>query len=184
MCKNWCRSVAIAGLAAVASMAVLSAGLAALAAEPNDVLAISTNKGVPIALKAGPVEVALAPPPGAAGTLAARLAAIKPGVKLYLVLRALRTNEQPEVIYQVYLGLPANVAAVRDSSYFVGTFNFFNAATRGEDDRFFSYEVTDLVRGLQAHGSLGESLGVTIVPAAKPNPAATPMVGEIALVRQ
>src|ERR1700680_330965 len=114
MCKHWYRTVAIAGLAAVASMAVLSAGLAALAAEPYEVLAISTNNGEPIALKAGPVEVALAPPPGAAGTLVARLAAIKLGVKLYLVLRGLRTNEQPEVLYQVYLGLPAAVAAVRD----------------------------------------------------------------------
>jgi tyrosinase len=178
-----CRPVVIAGVVAAAAIAVLLAGPATMAADPFEVIATSTNKE-PIALKATPAEVALALPPDGAERLAT-----KPGQKLYLMITSLRTNAQPEVLYEVFLGLPPGIAPERGSIHFVGTFNFFNAETGtpagGTDrSRFFSYEVTDLIRALQTRNLLGDTLTVTIVPSAKPNVAAAPVVGEVTLVRQ
>src|SRR5437870_5336169 len=127
MWKRWCRPILMAGLVAVA---VQFTGLVTMAAEPYEVIANSANKG-PVTLKAEPVEITLAPPATAGGTLAERLAT-KPGQHLYLMLTGLRTNEQPEALYLVYVGLPPGLAPTRESIHFVGTFNFFNA-TIGAD---------------------------------------------------
>ena len=134
------------------------------------------------------MRVALVPPAGAEASVGARLAAVKPGRKLHLMLTGLRASSQPETLYQVYLGLPSGAAATPDSANYVGSFNFFNAAIgdasegAGDRSRFFSYDVTDLVRSLAARKLLGDAVTVTLVPAASPNAAARPLVGELALV--
>src|ERR1700736_4333440 len=97
------RSLVTAGLAAVAATFIWSQ-VAAAAAEPLDVIATSAKDGT-IALAAGPVSVALAPPAGAGASVAERLAAVKPGQRLHLMLTGLRANTQPETLYQVHLGL-------------------------------------------------------------------------------
>jgi tyrosinase len=180
------RSLVVAIVAAVAA-AFVSPQVAAAAAKELVVIATSAKNG-PVALAAGPVSVALAPPAGAAASVGERLAAVDPGRTLYLVLTGLRASTQPETLYQVYLGLPSGAAPTPDSASYVGTFNFFNAAIGdeanggGDSSRFFSYDVTDLVRSLQARKLLGETVSVTLVPAGQPNAATRPVVGEVALV--
>ena len=180
------RSLAVAIAAAVAA-AVVSPHIAAAAANELDVIATSAKNG-PVALAAGPVSVALAPPAGAAASVGERLAAVKAGRTLHLMLTGLRADTQPETIYQVYLGLPSGTAPTPDSASYVGTFNFFNAAIgdaangAGDRSRFFSFDVTDLVRSLQARKLLGDTVSITLVPTAPPTAAAGPVVGEIALV--
>jgi hypothetical protein len=155
-------------------------------AQSSETLATSVAKARDIVLGAGPVQVALAPATGSSA-LAARLAAVKPGQKVYLVVKGLRASEHPpEITYQIYLGLPRGTAPTAESPHYVGSFNFFNAARPGQkaDTRVQSFEVTSLVKTLQARKLLDDSAAVTLVPAGPPNPGAKPSVGEIALVAQ
>jgi tyrosinase len=171
----------------VAVIAALTTGVNAMAAESPETLA--TSSGKPVALGAGPVAVTLlAPASGSAAPLSARVATVRRDRKVYLVVRGLATNEQPEVVYQVYLGLPPGVAPKPEGLYYVGSLNFFNAPKSGpaaaRDPRFYSFDVTDLLSTLQSSKSLGEAASVTIVPADKPRDSARPVIGEIALVEQ
>src|ERR1700737_3826382 len=171
----------------IAGVAAMTIGVNAMAAESFETLATSASK--PVALGAGPVTVTLAPAPGNVASLSARLASVRQDRKVYLVLRGLSTNEQPGVVYQIYLGLPQGVAPKPDGPYYVGSLNFFNAMSGGTeparpDQRFYSFDVTDLLKTLQSRKSLGDAVAVTIVPAGKPSAGAKPMIGEIALVEQ
>jgi hypothetical protein len=171
--------------AAMFSAAVTVTGIGAMA-EGFETLATSANK--PVALGAGPVSVTLAPPPSMTA-LSARLGTVKQGHKVYLVLKGLGTNAPPEVLYQIYLALPPGVAPKPDAIYYVGSVNFFNAMSYGAgpaqaDQRFYSFDVTDLLRTLQSRKSLSDSAIVTIVPTDRPSANAQPVIGEIALVEQ
>ncbi len=178
-------------VAVIAALAAIAIGYEAMATESSEMLATSATKAREIALGAGPVEVTLMPPANGAGALASRLAAVKPGRKIHLVVRGLRADAPPEVLYQVYLGLPRGTAAKAEGLHYVGSFNFFNAvqdgkarSTKGPSPRFYSYDVTDLVKILRERKLLDESVTVTIVPAGQPTPTVKPFVGEIALVAQ
>lgn len=175
-------------MAVIAALAAIATGFAAMATESSKMLASSANKTRAIALGAEPFEVVLTPADGA-GPLASSFAAVKPGRKLYLVVRGLRADAPPETLYQVYLGLPRGTAPKPEGLHYVGSFNFFNAEqdsrqTKAASPRFFSYDVTDLVTVLRARKLLEDSVTVTIVPIGKPNPSAKPLVGEVALVAQ
>jgi tyrosinase len=173
-------------LLVIAGVAAMATGVNAMAAESPEMLATSADK--PVVLGAGPVAVTLAPAPGSAAPLSARIATVRQDRKMYLVVKGLGTNEQPEVIYQIYLGLPSGVAPKPDGLHYVGSLNFFNAPKSGpaaaRDPRFYSFDVTDLLKTLHSSKSLGDAATVTIVPADKPRDSARPMIGEIALVEQ
>lgn len=174
-------------LAMLTTIGVTLSGVVSMAAQTPETLATSSPK--PVALGAGPVSVTLAPPSsGNAAPLSARIATAANNRKVYLVLKALAAKEPPDTIYQLYLGLPPGTTPKPDGIHYVGSFNFFNATSPGggkiSDSRFYSFDVTDLVRILQSRGSLGESLTVTIAPADRPRASASPIVGEIAFVAQ
>jgi hypothetical protein len=84
--------------------------------------------------------------------------------------------------------LPPGIAPKPDGPHYVGSLNFFNAPKSGSgaarDSRFYSFDVTDLLKTLQSNKSLGDAATVTIVPADKPRSSARPIIGEIALVEQ
>jgi hypothetical protein len=172
-------------LAAVAAMtsAVNTIGVA-VAAEPET---LATSAGAPVALGTGPVIVTLTPPSGKA--LSARLATAGEARKVYLVAKGLGTDEPPETIYQLYLGLPQGTAPSPDGPYYVGALNFFNAVRGGadagrSDPRFLSFDVTRLLKSLQSRNALGANATVTIVPAGKPRASARPVINAISLVAQ
>ena len=165
----------------------MTSGVKVMAAEPFETLATSANK--PVALGAGPVAVTLAPAPGEVASLSARVATVQQNRKVYLVAKGLGTNEQPDVVYQIYLGLPQGVTPKPDGPHYVGSLNFFNATSGGAesarpDSRFYSFDVTDLLKTLQARNSLDDAVTVMIVPGNKPRASAKPTIGEIALVEQ
>lgn len=171
----------------IAGIAATATGINAMAAESFETLATSASK--PVALGAGPVAVALAPVAGSAASLSARVASVRHGRKVYLVVKGLGTNEQPEAAYQIYLALPEGAAPNPDGPNYVGSLNFFNAmsygdAKAGRDPRFFSFDVTNLIKTLQSGASAGDLATVTIVPTSTPRAGAKPMIGEIALVEQ
>ncbi len=176
---RWLMLVAAAAMTG----AVNTTGVA-VASEPET---LATSASAPVALGVGPVTVALAPPAGKA--LAARIATAGEGRKVYLVAKGLGTDEPPETIYQLYLGLPQGSVPSPDSPHYVGALNFFNASRGGaeagrSDPRFLSFDVTSLLRSLQSQNALGDNATVTIVPAGKPRAGARPVIGAISLVAQ
>lgn len=171
----------------ITGIAAITTGVNAMAAESFETLA--TSAGKPVVLGAGPVAVTLAPVAGDAASLSARVATVRQDRKVYLVVKGLGTNEPPNVLYQVYLALPPGAAPKPDGPHYAGSLNFFNAVSYGEakggrDPRFFSFDVTNLLKTLQSSKSLGDVATVTIVPAAEPRASAKPVIGEIALVEQ
>ncbi|WP_257388680.1 hypothetical protein, partial [Tahibacter caeni] len=150
-----------------------------------------------VALEARPVRVQLQGTGDreAAGALTRRLQAAPKEQRVFLVLRGLEAQEQPEVLYEVYLELPEKLVPEKGGEYHVGTFSFFDALKldhgdgghaghHGGEDKFFSFDVTDLVRRLGAGRTLSDRPSVTIAPAGDPAVAARPVIGEIELQLQ
>jgi hypothetical protein len=165
-----------------AAIAAMTTGVNAVAAERFETLATSAR--APVKLGAGPVAVKLVPP-ASGKALSARVATVSENRKVYLVARGLGTDEPPETIYQIYLGLPQGVAPSPDAIYYVGSLNFFNAVGVGRSDpRFLSFDVTALLKTLQSRNLVGDNATVTIVPASTPRVSAKPVIGEVALVEQ
>jgi hypothetical protein len=139
-------------------------------------------------LAGGPVSVTLSPPPSQQGTnLVSRLNSLATGERIYLVLRDLATQQQPGVLYHVYLDLPAgNSAPAKDDPHFVGVVNFYNARAEGSPGFFRSFDVTDQLRNLQKQGLLSDQTTVTIIPSRGGvlNTSAKPVIGRIELVVQ
>jgi tyrosinase len=161
-------------------------------------------KATPVALGAEPVHVAIEPLPdpdsGAVATMTARVMALKPGKRFYLVVRDLKAAAQPGVLYHLYLELPAEASKEKRDAHYVGGLNFFNAvshAMQGHGDaakkaaekkkgteRFYRFDITDLAKKLHGQGLLKEKPILTIAPAGKPAADAKPVVGDITVVEQ
>jgi hypothetical protein len=142
----------------------------------------------PMELAGGPVSVTLSAPPGQQGTkLASRLSSLAQGERIYLVLREMAAQEQPGVLYHIYLDLPPGSSApTKDDPHYVGVLNFYNARAEGSPGVFRSFEVTDLLRNLQKQGLLSDPITVTIIPSRGGvlNTNAKPVIGRIELVVQ
>jgi hypothetical protein len=154
-----------------------------------DGMLLSTAVG-PFTLGSGAVRIPLrpvAPATPGAGLLASRLDTLKQGRSIYLVVRDLRTELQPGVLYQVYLNLPAGAKPIKNDPHYVGSLNFFNAGDEGPEpkaDFFFSYDITVVARKLRARGLLSGQTTLTVLPAAAPLTASAPKIGRIELVEQ
>ncbi|HEX9944560.1 MAG TPA: tyrosinase family protein [Thermoanaerobaculia bacterium] len=153
----------------------------------------------PVALGAAPARVALEPAAELGGeevSLPDRVKSLPPKHRLYLVVRKLRAHAQPNVLYNVYLDLPSGTAPAQGQAYWVGTVHFFDAVGHGghdqnpaaeageRDNKFFSFDITDVAKRLQSQGRLGAKPTLTIVPAGQPAAEAKPVVGEMTLVEQ
>lgn len=141
----------------------------------------------PVKLQRTPVRVSLQ---GAEGpSLAALLDTLGRGRRLYLVLRDLRTDEQPGVLYDVYLDLPAGGQPRENDPHYVGSFNFYNAAGTAEGfspsgARFQSFDISEVARALRARGKLSDRTTLTVFAGGTPADTARPVIGRIELVVQ
>jgi hypothetical protein len=138
-----------------------------------------------VALPEGEVTVALR----ASGqrTLAARVDALRAGRHLFLVAGDLRADEQPGVVYQVYLDLPRDGNASDRGGRHVGYVNFYNAqvgSVRGSAENELTFDITEVVRNLRKRGQLPDSTTVTLVPDGKPAARANAVIGRIEIVEQ
>gem|GEM_PF-1520024 len=141
--------------------------------------------GKAVALPEGEVTVALR----ASGqrTLAARVDALRAGQHLFLVAGDLRANEQPGVVYQVYLDLPRDGKASDRGGRHVGYVNFYNAqvgSVRGSAENELTFDITELVKDLRKRGQLPDSTIVTLVPDGKPAARARAVIGRLEIVEQ
>jgi len=141
-----------------------------------------------------PVTVSLQAPPSTAaglGDLVQMVRNLGPNRRLFLVIKNLSAQDQPGALFHVFLELPDNTAASADSSNKIGNINFFDAvghgghtATTGPQQKFFSFDITDLAKQLAAEGRLTTTPQLTIAPSNELETNARPVVGEITLIEQ
>jgi tyrosinase len=151
----------------------------------------------------GPVAVTLEPLPEAAGAAAldvtARVRALPPEQREYLVVHGLHAMAPPGVTYGVYLDLPPNPTRDQLAAHRIGTVNFFHAVhpdaevhgpqaaskimPAAEPGMFVSFDITDVAKSLLSKGLLREKPILTIIPQGKPAAGAKATVREISLVQ-
>lgn len=98
--------------------------------------------------------------------------------QLLLVLRGVKAEHSPGVLFQLSLKLDG----ARDAST-IGTINFFRAQpTAAPDDLFESFDVTAQARRLSPTSRA--PMSVIITPIGQPAPQSHPTIARIELVRQ
>jgi len=160
----------------------------------KDELSLIAETTEPVTLSGRQTRIVLRPTASAGSTdktLAERFGALTAGRRIYVVLRNLRATQQPGVLYRLYLDLPADQKTTRTNArHVVGIFNFYNADAADDfqspdrSQKFFSYDVTDLVRTLRAQNRLSKETTLTIIPTGTPATDAKVSIGRIELVEQ
>ena len=154
-----------------------------------------TRARVPSSVQLGgqPVSVNMQAPPSAAaglGDLVQMVRNLGPTRRLFLVLRNLSAIDQPGALFHIFLGLPNNTVPTADDSHKIGSIHFFDAlghghaAAAGPQQKFFSFDITDLAKRLAAEGQLTTTPRLTIAPSNELETDARPVVGEITLIEQ
>ncbi len=116
-------------------------------------------------------------------TLLSRIDKAAANNRIYIVLKDLCAAAPPGVLYHVYLDLPDNTRPADHGDNYVGSLNFFDAEVL-PNGRFFSFDVTDIIRNLRAKKKLSENAAFTILPAGVPEAGAKPVIGVINLIEQ
>jgi hypothetical protein len=192
------RDLAMRQIGKTLLITVVSLGIAVSAwAGPSKATQIFGTQPVVLAASDGPATLAEGSArltlneidPGK--NLAARIAAISSQHRLYLVLKDLRVQEQPGILYRVYVDLPADAKPGRDDPHFVGVLNFFNAQVSGDvrppdtgSSIFFSRDITALLKNLQSRKLLSAETTVTIVSSGTPASNSNARIGRIEIIEQ
>jgi hypothetical protein len=171
------------GLAIGAAQACAGADRTAMEEPHMDVIARVSE---PTVLQAAPVQLELKRA-GDGGresgqALASVLASRRPDRRPTLVLRGLRAETPPGVLYHLYLGLEPGESPAPDDPRHIGVVNFFDAE-RGKPG-FYSFDLERALEALRAAGPLPEPLTVTVIPAGAPDAEARPVIGSAELVLQ
>ena len=143
----------------------------------------------PVVLGAGESRVTLkAAEPGM--SLASHLRSLTFDKRVSLIIGEMSAAEQPGVPYEIYFDLPSGGKIDVHSANYVGTITFFNAvklegaAPSSNDPRFFSFDVTGIIRTLQSKKMLTEDTTVVVKPAGTPAAEAKPRIARLELVEQ
>jgi len=161
--------------------------------EEKEVTRLAKVPEVAVRLGSEPVRILLDPVPMAEGgrrDLSERFAELPNENRVFLVLRNLRTDIQPGVLYELYLNLSSTEDPEKHAAHFVGTINFFEAETsrpkkemeEGLSNRYYSFDITDVARRLGTVSRHEQSSSITFVPAGKAIKASQPSIGEIEIV--
>jgi len=168
---------------ALAALSLLGAAPDAGAQAPMSGQTLAAAKSVALAGETTRIPLAT----GADVAALRRKVADAVGRQVYLVLDDLKAAEVSQVVYEIYLGLPAGAAPSADDPRLVGTLNFFAVAPPNTTRRSRSFDVTSLVASLLSQNVASSDLAVTIIGRAAAAPAATaapPTIGSVALVAQ
>lgn len=143
----------------------------------------------PVLLDTGASRVTLkAAQPGM--ILASHLRSLAPDKRVYLIIGEMSAAEQPGVPYEVFFDLPSGGKADAHNASYVGTITFFNAvrlegaAPNTNDPRFFSFDVTGVIRTLQSKKLLTDDTTVVVKPAGTPSAEAKPRIARLELIEQ
>ncbi len=113
---------------------------------------------------------------------------------LLLILKNLRADAQPGVLYNLYLELPEGATGEKATPHFIGAINFFHAVhhdapghkkmVQKGPERFYQFDITNLAKALHAKTLLTGSPTIMIAPAGQPAETANPVIGEISIIEQ
>ncbi len=148
-----------------------------------------------VELGSTPVRARLTAPPSAAAgldDLVARVRNLSANRRLFVVIRRLNAQAPPGTIFNVFLGLPADATGSAADAYKIGSIQFFDAvphaghgsASAASNQKFFSFDITELAKRLASEGRLTSTPELTIAPADEVDAGARPVVGEIQLIEQ
>jgi tyrosinase len=138
----------------------------------------------PVVLGSAPTRVALAPIV-TDETLASRTVLLRQGRRLYLLIRGLRVDADPGVIYNVYLDLPARAKPVANDRRHIGIINFYGVPPGSSPDRvFFSFDITEAVRTLRSRKSLPDTTTVTFYPGGQAASGASVTVARLEITEE
>jgi tyrosinase len=101
----------------------------------------------------------------------------------YLVIRDLRIEAQPGVIYSLYLDVSESASDETLQAHKVGDLTFFQAMPgmeMNEPTRFVSYDITELAKRLGI-SALGTGVSLTVIPSGEPAAGSEPVIGSIAI---
>jgi hypothetical protein len=143
----------------------------------------------PVVLDAGASRVTLkAAEPGM--TPASHLRSLALDKRVYLIVGEMSAAEQPGVPYEIYFDLPSNGKADVHSANYVGTITFFNAVKlegappNSNDPRFYSFDVTGIIRTLQSKKLLTDDTTVVVKPAGTAAAEAKPRIARLELIER
>lgn len=148
---------------------------------------VIANASGPVELVAGPTRVVLT----MQTPLATHIKSLRPGQHIYVVLRDLRSSEAPGILYHVYLDLAPGTNPGNYDPHYVGTLNFFNAIRSGgswaaasKKPRFFSYDITSMLKSFLARKLLSDQTVITILPGGLAITKSRPTIGKIEIILQ
>lgn len=107
--------------------------------------------------------------------------------ELFLVLKDVEVQQDPGVVYDIYLNVVQGSQPNPDDPGYVGTLNFFSihGEHAGHDGGpTLAFSATDALRNLKNQGRNALQPTVTLVPQGDFNSAAEPKIGNISLVSQ
>ena len=159
----------------------------AVATAPTEVKATVTTR---MTLGDAPVRATMSLPaaPLAGRPALMRFAAPRGARNLYLVLGDITLGARPkQLVYDVYLDLPAGATASPADPHYVGTMDFFHIATghsHGSSSHHSSvvFNITDVVKKLQQAGGLAAEASVTLIPNGQTQASTDATVGSIQLI--
>jgi hypothetical protein len=121
--------------------------------------------------------------------LSDRMAILRSGQRLYLLLKGLQCTSQPGVTYHLYLDLPEGASPSPEDVHHIGIINFFAAGSSDKAvnmgaESWRSFDITELVDKLAARKLLTDTTTVTIVTFRKPEAGSNPIIDSMVLVAQ
>jgi tyrosinase len=139
-----------------------------------------------VSLGTGMTTVQMEPTPEAKNSVFDLTPAAPPASDLgayYLVIRDLQINAQPGVIYTIYLNVSESASTEDMQAHQVGYLTFFHAMPgmeMNEPTRFVSYDISNLVKGLDMSAS-SAGVSITIAPRGEPAAGSAPVIGSITI---
>lgn len=143
----------------------------------------------PILLDTGPARVTLKAAE-AGVTPAVKLTSLAANHRVYLIVAEMSAAEQPGVPYYIFFDLASEANPNRNDPHYVGTITFFNAvklegtSAESTDPRFFSFDITGIIRKLQSRKMLTDETTVTVKPVGVPAAGTQARIGRLDLVEQ
>lgn len=137
-----------------------------------------------VTLGAGKTQVALTRETGTTALHTTPLAAVATQRPVLLVFAGMETQEQPGVLYDVYLNLPDGATPSTSAPQYAGSINFFNATQTHEAGAHGNTQTVNLPvsAALRQTGGAGDAPTVTLVPNGTPESGAAPIIGQVKLV--
>ncbi len=156
------------------------------AAQPPDSIPLARAEG-PFLLSATPTAIPLEGLKTPNISLATMISTLSPGGRLLLVVRGVTAEQQPGVVYQIYLDLPEGNLPDPTGPHYIGTLNFYRArpaSSNATAGTFESFDITAAAARVEPLQMRDQPTTIVFAPAGRPADNARPSIGRLEVVRQ